>query len=389
MNHTVRSWVEIQLSELQENLQKLRGLIGPDCLLMQVVKADAYGHGLQACGKYASPYVDWFAVTTVAEGAALREAGCQNPILVFEALTDADVLPAVKLNLTINFCSLEYCRRVNALLEGTGCRLDGHIEVDTGMNRTGLKMRADRVEQVTTEAAEICRLPNLRVTGCYTHFACPDSPDEQARRFTRAQWVLYQQFCGEMEQAGYSLGLHHCCSSTALLNYPEYRMDMVRTGMFPLGQCDCAETAQKLGIHQIMRWYARVVDIQTVRAGEPIGYNCTYIAQKDTRIANISVGYADGYNRAYSNRAQVIIRGKYAAVCGKVCMDCFMVDVTEIPECRAGDLVLLLGESENKCIRADELAALIPFGVSGAVTCAIAARVPRHYTVDCKMKLDT
>lgn len=374
-----RSWAEIDLGRLRQNLLRVRGMIGEHCLLMEVVKSDAYGHGLCSCARCAEPYVDWFAVTTAGDGIRLREAGCRKPILVFGTLEDKDIETAARRRLTANFYSLEYAGHLNDFLMGSGLTLDGHLEIDTGMNRTGLKARPEKLATAVEAAKAIYALPSLRVRGIYTHFACPDALADGDRRFTILQWNLFQGVCGMLTQDGYALGIRHCLSSTGLIWHPEFQLDMVRTGMLPLGMADTAEHVRKLGLQPVMTWYAKVLDLEEIPAGESVGYDRTFVTRRKTRLAIVSAGYADGYSRLFSNRARVLIHGCSAAVCGKVCMDCMAVDVTDLPECRIGDLVVLLGEQGEKWISANELAEAMPYGVSGAVTCAIAGRVPRIY----------
>ena len=347
-----RTCAEIDLNKLQRNLQRLRALIGPDCRIMEVMKADAYGHGLRVCAEYAAPYVDWFAAATLEEALAVRAAAPHTPILIFGGLLDPEIIQAAQHGLTINVFSLQYASHVQALLQPMDLQIDVHIKVDTGMNRLGLHARPGHCAQAVSDAAQICALDRLHVTGIYTHFACADSTDPSDSAFTDAQFAAFQEVCSGLEALGIDPGLRHCASTGGLLVHPEYRCQMVRAGMFALGMSYSAS-------------YGRI-----------------FTAERPTRVAVLSVGYADGYSRAFSNRARVLLHGKYAPVRGKTCMDFTMVDVTDIPDVAVGDQAVLLGADGGQCIPADELAALLPDGTNGGVTADIHFRVRRVYRYD-------
>lgn len=373
------SWVEIDLCKLRRNILRVRSMLGEKSLLMEVIKSNAYGHGLCQCANCAEPYVDWFAVSTAWEGVRLRQTGCKKPILVLGLLCDSEVEAAAKHHLTVNFCSIEYTGRLNDLLSESRLVLDGHLEIDTGMNRTGLKARHGRLEATVEAAKGIYTYPNLRVTGVYTHFACPDALENENQQFTQTQWELFQEVCNRLTRDGYDLGIRHCLSSTGLIWHPEFKLDMVRSGMLPLGMADTAEHVRTLDLQPVMTWYARVMAVEEVLAGESVSYDRVFTAKRKTRLAVISAGYADGYSRSYTNRMRVLIRGRSVPICGKICMDCMTVDVTDLPECRVGDTVVLLGQQGDEWISVNELAEARPFGVSGEVTCSIADRVPRVF----------
>ena len=374
-----RTCAEIDLNKLQRNLQRLRALIGPSCQIMEVMKADAYGHGLRVCAEYAAPYVDWFAAATLEEALAVRAAAPHTPILIFGGLLDPEIIQAAQHGLTINVFSLPYASHVQALLQPLDLQIDVHIKVDTGMNRLGLHARPGHCAQAISDAAQICALDRLHVTGIYTHFACADTTDPSDSAFTDAQFAAFQEVCRGLEALGIDPGVRHCASTGGLL---VHRCQMVRTGMFALGMSYSAASARALGLEPVLTWYARVVDIRTVAPGESVSYGRTFTAARPTRMAVLSVGYADGYSRAFSNRAQVLLRGQYAPVCGKTCMDFTMVDVTDVPDVTVGDQAILLGGDGTRQIPADALAALLPDGTNGGVTADIHFRVRRVYRYD-------
>lgn len=208
-----RTSAEIDLNKLQRNLQRLRALIGPDCRIMEVMKADAYGHGLRVCAEYAAPYVDWFAAATLEEALAVRAAAPHTPILIFGGLLDPEIIQAAQHGLTINVFSLQYASHVQALLQPMDLQIDVHIKVDTGMNRLGLHARPGHCAQAVSDAAQICALDRLHVTGIYTHFACADSTDPSDSAFTDAQFAAFQEVCSGLEALGIDPGLRHCAST--------------------------------------------------------------------------------------------------------------------------------------------------------------------------------
>lgn len=241
-----RTCAEIDLNKLQRNLQRLRALIGPSCQIMEVMKADAYGHGLRVCAEYAAPYVDWFAAATLEEALAVRAAAPHTPILIFGGLLDPEIIQAAQHGLTINVFSLPYASHVQALLQPLDLQIDVHIKVDTGMNRLGLHARPGHCAQAISDAAQICALDRLHVTGIYTHFACADTTDPSDSAFTDAQFAAFQEVCRGLEALGIDPGVRHCASTGGLLVHPEYRCQMVRTGMFALGMSYSAASARAL-----------------------------------------------------------------------------------------------------------------------------------------------
>ncbi len=378
-DYPFRCCTEIDLSKLQRNLKRLRSIIGPECKIMDVMKADAYGHGIRLCSRYAAPLVDWFAAATLEEALVIREEVPEKPILILGGLMDREILEAAEHRLTIVLFSLEYARHVQALLAENGMQIDGHIKFDTGMHRIGLRAHAGELEAAVEAAEELFALPNIRVTGLYTHFACSDTEDSSDISFSDEQFRAFTQLCDRLREKGLNVGLRHCASTGGMLCHPEYRLDMVRCGMFPLGQSISEKSAADLGLEPVLTWYARVIDLRDVRAGESVGYGRLYRAEKDRRIAVLSAGYADGYSRAYSNRAKVILNDRLVPVIGKTCMDFILVDVTGADAVKVGDQAVLLGKEKELWISADQLACCVPYNTNGGVTTEITARVRRVY----------
>lgn len=380
-----RTYAEIDLNRLQHNLKQVRAFVGEACRIMFVVKADAYGHGTPMCAKYSEPFVDWYAAATIEEALSIRRMGVKKPILLFGILQDQDIIPAANAHITASVGSIPYAERLATVLDQHRLTMDCHIEFNTGMNRTGIFTRETCIPQAAEAACRIYAIPALHVTGCYMHFSCGDSHDPSDAAFTERQHSAFLQVLQALDQKGCAPGLRHCVSTGPLLLHPDWKMDMVRVGMLGYGYSISPETAAQLDLHPIMRWCAKIADITELDANESVSYARLYQTRSKERIAVICVGYADGYNRSFTNCAPMIIRGKTVAECGKICMDFAMANVTDIPDAAAGDDVLLLGEDGQHIIRADTLSALMEYGVNGWTTCQITARVPRIYVFNGKV----
>lgn len=373
-----RTYAEIDLNKMQHNLRQVRAAIGPDCKLLFVLKADAYGHGTPVCAKYSEELVDWYAVATIDEALSIRRAGVEKPILLFGALQDPEIELAADNRITINSCSLEYSRHVAEVLQRCGKRMDCHIKIDTGMNRTGLFARVGRTDGAVRQAEEIFALEPLHVTGIYTHFSCADSADPEDVAFTQRQYEAFAAVAEALQEKGYDVGLRHCTSTCPFLCHPEWKLDMIRVGMLGFGQSMDEAWAAKMDLRRIMRWCAKVVSVLDLEPGESVSYGRIYKTTGHEKIAVISAGYADGYNRSYSNRARIIISDHIVPQCAKVCMDYTMANVTGL-DVKPGDDAILLGQSETCEVTPDSLSADTEYGVNGWTTCQITARVPRIY----------
>ena len=373
-----RTYAEIDLNKMQHNLRQVRAAIGPDCKLLFVLKADAYGHGTPVCAKYSEELVDWYAVATIDEALSIRRAGVEKPILLFGALQDPEIELAADNRITINSCSLEYSRHVAEVLQRCGKRMDCHIKIDTGMNRTGLFARVGRTDGAVRQAEEIFALEPLHVTGIYTHFSCADSADPEDVAFTQTQYEAFAAVAEALQEKGYDVGLRHCTSTCPFLCHPEWKLDMIRVGMLGFGQSMDEVWAAKMDLRRSMRWCAKVVSVLDLEPGESVSYGRIYKTTGHEKIAVISAGYADGYNRSYSNRARIIISDHIVPQCAKVCMDYTMANVTGL-DVKPGDDAILLGQSETCEVTPDSLSADTEYGVNGWTTCQITARVPRIY----------
>jgi alanine racemase len=356
----------IDLAALRHNLAQLRQVLQPGTAVMAMVKADAYGHGagpvalaLMRCG------VTWFGVATPAEALALRAAGVSGGILVLmPAYRDAAALLEQEIALTItdepSLAALREQRR-------PGQRARVHLEVDTGMGRLGLPPAG-----AVRLAEQLARTPDVILEGLFTHFACADEAD---RSFTDGQLARFQQTLSELERRGIIVPLTHAANSAGMLAYPEAHFDLVRPGIALYGYHPSPVTKPLLpGLKPVMTLSAPVVFVKRIKSGQSISYGATWRASSDTTIATVRLGYADGYPRALSNRAQVRLHGAFCPVVGRVCMDQLMVEAGAL-EANIGDRVTLFGPEGPTAEELAQLAGTIPY----ELLTRIGGRVERSY----------
>lgn len=366
---TRRTEAVVRLDALRHNIRNIQARLDKGCRMMAVLKGDGYGHGLQQIFPTlkAAGIAD-FAVAIWEEGVALRQAGCTDPILILGDTCDDCLEQLVLHNLTPTIFSPETAQKLNDLAAAHGCVQPVHIKIDTGMSRIGFPAEEASVEPIVA----IDRMENLQITGAFTHFARADEPDGQA---ADRQFRAYRLLLDRLEAAGVSIPFCHVSNSPAILLHPQFRLDGVRAGdiLYGLNPVE-DEIWEKEDFRQVMHWYAQVAMVKTVPAGTQVGYGGTYTTQRPTAIATIPIGFADGYNRRLSNRGKVRIHGQDAPIIGRVCMDQFMVDVTDIPNVQRGDTVSLLDDEVSILWMAN----LLDVNVD-EIVCNISKRVPRVY----------
>ena len=366
---TQRTEAVVSLGALRHNIQNIRSRIGSGVEIMAVLKGDGYGHGekgiystLKSCG------IERYAVAVWEEGASLRNAGCTEPILLLGDTCDGQLENLIKYNLTPAIFSYDTAEKLNLLAKWSGVIQPVHIKVDTGMSRIGFPAYDSSIETVQ----KISNLSNIEITGAFTHFSRADEPDGAS---AKAQFERYIRYIERLEDAGVHIPMKHVANSPAILLRPETRLDAVRAGDILFGLCPIDEDAwEKEDFRQVMSWYTYVVMGKEGPGGTEVGYGGTFVAQRPTKIATIPVGFADGYSRKLSNKGKVRINGQEAPIIGRVCMDQFMVDVTDIGEVKRGDTVSLLDDKLSVLWMAD----LLDCNVD-EIVCGISKRVPRIY----------
>ncbi len=388
MNEYERVCANVNLDAILANMRAMLDLIPPTSKMLAVIKTDGYGHGALAIARELEKedYVSGYAVATIEEALALKKEQIRKPIMIlgyvfpsaYEELIKYEIRPTVfKEDMAIKMS--EYAVRLNQTLKI-------HIKIDTGMSRIGFAPNREAIESIQ----RILKLPMLEAEGIFTHFAKADYADKTS---VNHQISLFREFVAKTEQqTGYCFPIKHCANSAAIMESPESYQNctLVRAGVSLYGLWPSEEMRRDLiQLIPALELKSHIVYIKEIEAGTAISYGSTFIAPKKMRIATVPVGYGDGYPRLLSNQGAVLIRGKRAAICGRICMDQFMVDVTDIPEAREFDEVTLIGRDGNEIITAEELGD-ITGRFNYELLCDLNKRVPRVYYKDGKVtgKLD-
>ncbi|MEG5044417.1 alanine racemase [Microcoleus sp. B4-C1] len=370
-----RAWVEINLAALTHNVKQLKKLLSPHTQLMAVVKADAYGHGAVAVSQTAlQAGASWLGVATIPEGIELREAGIEAPILLLGATHTAPQVKAIAhWHLQPTICTAKQALIFSEVLAGINQSLPVHAKLDTGMSRLGTPW------QEATEFVQLVkRLPNLKLASIYSHLATADSPDPTVMR---EQHQRFQQAIEQIKIAGINPPRLHLANSAAALADPDLHYDLVRVGLATYGLYPAPHLQSRSNLKPAMQVKARVTQVKTIEAGTGVSYGYQFIAERQTQIAVIGIGYADGIPRNLSNKMQVLVRGQFVRQVGAVTMDQLMLDVTDIPDLEVGEVVTILGKDGEYHISADDWAATLGT-ISWEILCGFKHRLPRvavHY----------
>lgn len=359
------TYLEVNLSQLRQNLEAIRARVSP-AKIMPMVKANAYGHGVDGVVPFIEPYVDYIGVALVEEGIHLRELGIRKPILVAGATLCEQVPLFAEYDLILTGSSLELLERAEEIAHSTGTRIKTHLKIDTGMERVGA--REYEAEELILKSTAY---RHIFVEGIYTHLANSELAD---RTYSSMQLERFQEVLDLYKQHSLPLPpLRHVCNSGGILNLPEAYFDMVRPGVLFYGVYPGEEVDRVVEVKPALTWHSRVAYSKRTRPGRPVSYGSLWQAEEETGIVTIPCGYADGYFRRMTNRAQVIIRDKKYPQVGRICMDQFMVHIGD-DEIKVGDEVILLGHG----IRAEDLAGWMGTNEYEVMT-NISPRVPRVY----------
>lgn len=368
-------WAEVNLKNIVHNFTEVRRLVGPKVMVMAVVKANAYGHGDQVVAQaLAAAGADFFGVAIINEAIRLRACGIEQPILVLGWTPERGYEKALQNNITLTVFTVEEAEKISQTAVRMNREAVVHIKVDTGMGRLGFRTDDGGIASVV----KVLGLPRLNVEGVFTHLAKADEPD---RSFTDMQLEHFNNFIKAAEEkAGHHFKIRHAANSAAVIAYPEAHFDLVRPGIMLYGLKPSPDMALgDVDLRQALSLRAKVAFVKTVPAGIPISYGGIYTTESPSVIATVPLGYADGYSRLLSQKAQVICHGQRAQTVGRICMDQFMFDATAVsPPVRQGDTVTLIGSDGENFISVDELARLMGT-INYEVTCIISERVPRVY----------
>lgn len=365
-----QAYAVVNLKAVASNVRKVRARVGQRVKIMAVVKADAYGHGAVEVAKAASQAgADWLGVAIPEEGAELREAGLRAPILVLGPTPPSQASLVVAFGLDQMLCSLPLAEALSHLASGQRKPVGVHLKVDTGMGRLGV---------IPSEALEFAKrvrsLPGLSLKGLMTHLATAG----EDRAYALHQLKLFSEVEETLRGAGIEFPLRHAANSAAVLDLPEAFLDMVRPGIMLYGCYPSQASPRVVRLQPALSLRARVADLKKVHKGMSVGYDRTFIAPRQSRIATLPLGYADGVSYLLSNRGEVLIRRRRAKVVGRVCMDMLMVDVTDIPGVKVGDEAVIYGRQGREMISVEEVAKSLGT-ISYELLCRINKRVPRVY----------
>lgn len=373
LDYMNRVYLKINLDKICNNINEVINKVGKDTKVMAVVKGDAYGHGAIEVAKALSEIGTYgFAVATVGEALALRRAGITKPILILDFVFPNQFETIIRNDIMLTVFQYGIAKSLNEAAEQMGTTAHIHIKVDTGMGRIGFIPDDKSLDEI----CRIAQLPNIEIDGIFTHFACADMVDKTSMN---NQYEKFRVFIEKLEERGINIPIKHICNSAAIIDKSDNFLNLVRSGIVTYGLYPSQEVhKESLHIEPAMELHSVVINIKTIHEGDTVSYGSTYVAKKPTVIATIPVGYADGYPRMLSNEGSVLIHGKRAKIVGKVCMDQFMVDVTDIPDVSIGDNVTLIGKDADECITCEEIG-----DISGRFNyeflCCITRRVPRVY----------
>ncbi|HOT92614.1 MAG TPA: alanine racemase [Anaerolineae bacterium] len=342
----VVTWAEIDLDAIAHNVRAIKDFVGPNTEIIASVKANAYGHGLLPIARTAlEAGASRLAIHRVQVAVILRESGITAPILIMGHVPPSGVDLILRNHITPTLTNRETAQLISARAEEP---VPVHIKIDTGMSRYGLD-----AEKVVDFVRYVASLPNLRVEGLFTHFATADEPDlTHARR----QLERFQAILDELARIGYPIAVPHICNSAGLVRFPEAHMAAVRPGLLIYGMAPSPASTPPFPIKRALTLKTTVINVRDLAPGTAISYGRTFIAQKPIRVALIPLGYGDGYPRQASNRGAVLIRGQRAPICGRICMDQMVVEVTDIPGVCVGDEAVAIGPQGDDEITAEEVA---------------------------------
>lgn len=358
----MNKWLEINLTNITHNMAQIRRIVGEQVEIMPIVKANAYGHGaIEVAKTVIKAGANRLGVASLSEGIELRDAGIDAPILVLSPLDMNQTKKAIDNQLILTISSITNLKDLIQLNQP----IKIHLKIDTGMGRLGIQC-----EEIS-ELIDILKPANLQIEGILSHFAQADFDDNS---YTYKQFNKFHEIVNYLSQAGINIPIKHIANSAAILKFKEMHLSLVRPGIIIYGLYPAPNIPKTFDLRPVMTFKTTIVQLRKIPHGHGISYGSTYITDKETSIAVIPVGYADGYNRLLSNKAQVTIKGFRAPIVGRVTMDFCMIDVNDIPEVRIGDEIILFGEDPP----VDELAQICNT-INYEIVCGIKPYISRVY----------
>lgn len=371
-----RTQAKIDLDAVEYNYNSTRAKLPQGCKLLGVIKADAYGHGAVELARFLENKCDFFGVACIEEAVELKKAGIKTPILILGYVAPAFYDLVVKYDIRIPVFSYDTAKALSDEAVKQGKTVPFHFCIDTGMSRIGFQVN----EESADVCKQICTLPNIEAEGLFSHFATADESDLTK---ALAQREKYKAFVEMLESRGIQIPIKHLNNSAGIMNFDEYfdmcRMGIILYGLYPSEEVD----KSLLDIKPVMSWLTHISHIKTLEAGREVSYGGTFKTTEPRVIATIPVGYADGYPRCLSNKGRVIINGQYAPIVGRVCMDQFMVDVTDVDGAELDSIVTLVGKDGDAELSMEEVSNAA-YSFNYELPCRVARRVPRTYYKDGK-----
>ena len=372
MKQYKRVYATVDLDAIRQNMEAMKANIAKGTMICGVVKSDGYGHGSVPVAKAVEDLVWGYAVAAVEEGWVLRDHHITKPILVLGYVPEQDFDSFVEQEIRYTVSEWKEAEILSKIAQKLGKNAYVHIKMDTGMGRIGLRF----AEEILTLAQKIETLPNIVIEGIFTHMATADMADKTK---AKEQIRMFKEMLQLLENNGIYIPIRHCSNSAGIIDLKEANIDMVRAGIALYGLYPSEEVnKENVCLTPALELKSIVSYLKTVPKGSPIGYGATFVTQKETKVATVSIGYGDGYPRALSNKGYALVRGKKAPIIGRICMDQFMMDVSDIPEIQQGDTVTLIGKDQNEQITVEELAELAGT-FNYEFVCDLGKRIPRVY----------
>lgn len=368
------AWAEINLNNLDFNIKNIKAKIGQRELI-GVIKADAYGHGsIKVAEVLRENGCKTFAVATLHEAITLRDAGAKEEIIILGLTPSIYADTLVTYDLTPVVCDYENAAAIDAQARAAGKTIQGLIAVDTGMGRIGYL--ADEIDEAVQDIKKIASLSNFKIKGMFSHMSTADAAD---KTFSHLQEEKYNKFYKAVVSAGIDIPMRTLANSASIMELPTVHFDACRPGIILYGCYPSDEVdINKLAIKPVMSVKANIIHLKDVPEGFSVGYGRKFISERSSKIATLALGYADGYPRPYSQYAKVLVNGCVAPVAGNICMDQCMVDVTDVPDVKVGDEVIIMGSDGKNTISAEDIAKATGT-ISYEIVCAFGQRLPKVY----------
>ncbi|MFZ5969467.1 MAG: alanine racemase [Bacillota bacterium] len=369
-------WAEINLDNLAHNMREVKRITKPGVIVTGVIKADGYGHGASVIAQtLLENGADRVAVATLSEALALRNVYPDVPILILGYTPENQSEEVIKGNIIQTVYTIDQAKAFSDRAMAMDRTVILHIKIDTGMSRLGMKPDNGTIEAIK----EIMKLPNIYIEGIFTHFAVADEAD---KTFTHTQYEKFTMLCQQLQNEGITIPIKHVSNSAAIIDLQEMNLDMVRAGIMLYGLYPSDDVhKENIQLKEVMSLKAKISHVKELPSGVGVSYGLTYVTDEITKIATLPIGYADGFTRMLTGKAEALVKGHKVPVIGRICMDQCMLDVTPIEDVQQGDEVILMGTDGVNTISIDEVAKKLGT-INYEVVCMVGKRVPRVYKKD-------